>query len=236
MHHFNSVVNHLYFVSSFNHFHDFVTSFFFDRKKNKKKGIFIYLFSILNINSLIRKILLLFTGFILVISVVISVVFSLFFITMNSNNNNNNNRNNNLFIIIIFILLLFAFLLYSFISQLLFLFIVFFIIFFILNPSSLVQWTYDFPLSQVSDDDNSMRNCIVVIVKVVVVDVLVIVVVGVDGHEEGSQPTVIHIVVHSNWWFLILNEQWIFWIEIQKISLWMNKMNKMNKMKEPNIF
>ena len=136
MHHFNSIVNHLYFVSSFNHFHDFVASFFFDWIKNKKKGIFIYLFSILNINSLIRKILLLFTGFILVISVVVSVVFSLFFIPMNSNsnsnnsNNNNNNRNNNLFIIIIFILLLFAFLLYSFISQLLFLFIVFFIIFF----------------------------------------------------------------------------------------------------------
>ena len=139
MHHFNSIVNHLYFVSSFNHFHDFVASFFFDWIKNKKKGIFIYLFSILNINSLIRKILLLFTGFILVISVVVSVIFSLFFIPMNSNsnsnnsnnnNNNNNNRNNNLFIIIIFILLLFAFLLYSFISQLLFLFIVFFIIFF----------------------------------------------------------------------------------------------------------
>ena len=93
----------------------------------------------------------------------------------------------------------------------------------------MVQWTYDFPLSQVSDDDNSMRNCIVAIVKVVVVDVVVIVGVGVDGDEEGSQPTVIHIVVDSNWWFLILNEQWITWIEIEKISLWMNKMNKIQQ-------
>lgn len=83
----------------------------------------------------------------------------------------------------------------------------------------MVQWTYDFPLSQVSDDDNSMRNCIVAIVKVVVVDVVVIVGVGVDGHEEGIQQTVIHIVVDSNWWFLILNEQWITWIEIEKTSL-----------------